>query len=222
MELPYSLDAVTPRSLDEIAAAAHVTQANVVALRVAWTRRFGTLSEQHDIQTPSPGPVRKMREILLDRHVLKSYEPNEILLRLRQIWGEFYALCWLFPFVDPQKPINFDNLPVNQSIRCPTEVLSKLDEIQKHLWRIRHEQQRRHDREARKNPRFQREDELALMYSIKIYGVDILSCDDESLFSAACEYAGMLAALRWVSDRRWTWEAPGIMDVTVRAESLRE
>ncbi|MCG8409621.1 MAG: hypothetical protein MI923_30815 [Phycisphaerales bacterium] len=220
MQLPQSLAALTPRGPDEIAAAAHATQANVVALRVAWCRLSGQPMEDHEIKTPAPGPVRKMREILVDRHVIKSYEPNEIVIRLRQIWGEFCSLCWSFPFVDPQKPINFNDLPENQSIRCPTEVLTKLDEIQKHLWRIRHEQRRRHDSEARKDPAFHREDEIALGYPLRIYGVEILNCDDASLFTAACEYAGMLAALRWASDHRWTWEAPGIMDVTVRADSL--
>jgi len=205
--------------MDQVAAAAHAVQANVVTLKVAWCRQSGDPADTHDIKTPPPGPVRRLREILLDRRTVKDYTPEEILLRLRQVWGEFCALCWLFPDVDPQHPINFAQLPPSQTMRCPTHALAKLDEVQKHLWRIRHEQRRRHDREARQDPGFQKEDEIALAHPIRIYGVNILACGDEPLFSAACEYAGMLAALRWACDHRWTWEGPGIMDVTVQARS---
>lgn len=212
------LSALTPRSLDHIAAAAHVVQANVVALRVAWERRPAPHDIELDIRTPPPGPVRSMREALLDRETVKSYEPAEILLRLRQVWGEFCALAWLFPGVDPQAPINFGDLPPDQAIRCHTHTLTKLDEIQKNIWRIRHEQRRRGDREARRDPAFQKANEVALAFALRIGGVDVLKCSNEALFCAACEHVGMLAALRWASDQRWAWEAPGIMELALPAE----
>ena len=190
----------------------------MVTLRVAWERRSAHHDIELDIRTPSPGPVRSMREALLDRETVKSYEPAEILLRLRQVWGEFCALSWLFPGVDPQNPINFSDLPPGQAIHCHTHTLTKLDEIQKNIWRIRHEQRRRGDSEARKDPAFQKAHEFALAFSLRIYGVDVLKCSNEALFCAACEHAGMLAALRWATDRRWGWEAPGIMELAMPAE----
>lgn len=219
MEESQRLSALSPRSLDHIAAAAHVVQANVVTLRVAWDRRPGSHDVELDIRTPPPGPVRAMREALLDRDIVKSYGPAEILLRLRQVWGEFCALTWLFPEVDPQNPIDFSDLPPGQAIRCHTHTLIKLDEIQKNVWRIRHEQMRRGDREARKDPAFQKADEAALAFSLPIYGIDVLKCSSETLFCAACEHAGMLAALRWATDQRWAWEAPGIMELALPIEA---
>jgi hypothetical protein len=213
------LSALAPRSLDHIAAAAHVVQANVVTLKVAWDRQPARHDIELDIRTPAPGPVRSMREALLDRDVVKSYEPGEILLRLRQVWGEFCALVWLFPGVDPQKPINFRNLPPSQAIWCHTHTLAKLDEIQRNIWRIRHEQRRRGDPEAGRDPAFQKTHEAALAFSLRIYGVDVLKCSNEALFCAACEHAGMLAALRWATDQRWAWEAPGIMELALPGES---
>jgi len=111
MERFQRLSVLIPRSLDHIAAATHAVQANVATLRVAWERRSAPRDIELDIRTPPPGPVRSMREILLHRDTVKSYEPAEILLRLRQVWGEFCALAWLFPGVDPQNPINFSKLP---------------------------------------------------------------------------------------------------------------
>lgn len=213
------LSALVPRSLDHIAAAAQVVQANVVTLRVAWGRRSVPYDVELDIRTPPPGPVRCMREALLDRETLKSYEPAEILLRLRQVWGEFCALAWLFHGVDPQQPINFGDLPQGQAIRCHTHSLAKLNEIQENIWRIRHEQRRRGDPEARKDPAFQKADEVALAFSLRIYGVDVLKCGNEALFCAACEHAGMLGALRWATDQRWAWEAPGIMELALPGET---
>lgn len=220
MDPPETLTPITPRRLCDVAAAAQAVQANVVTLRVAWCRRAGQRPENHDIKTPPPGPVGRRRDLLLDREVVKGYGLEEILLRLRQVWGEFCALCWLFPHVDPQHPIDFAHLSPGASLRCPSRIHAKLDEIQKHLWRIRHEQRRRHDPEARADPSFQREDEIARTVPVRIDNEDILVCTDEAVFCAACEYVGMLAALRWVTDDRWEWEGPGIMDIAVRAESL--
>lgn len=217
MELPQPLSALVSRSPSEIAAAALATQANVAALRVAWCRHTGQSAESHEIKTPSPGPVRDLREILIDRHVLKSYTLEEVVLRLRQVWGEFSALCWIFPYVDAQKPIDFANPPSGQTVRCGSQVAAKLDEVQRHLWRIKHEQRRRYDRDARRDPAFQRDDEIALMFEIRIFGESILKCSNEAIFTSACEYAGMLASLRWASDNRWAWEGPGIMDIVLNS-----
>ena len=216
---PGNISAVNPRSLDAVAAAAHAVQANVAALRVAWCKRTGEPPDSHDIKTPTPGAVRHSREILIDWQTLRDYAFEEIVLRLRQVWGEFSALCWLFPNVDPQHPIRFDPLEPGQSIRCPMHIFDKLNEVQAGLWRIRHEQRARHDPKARKDPAFQREHEIALTRDVKVFGQHVSLATDDDLFCCACEYAGMLAALRWTSDDRWSWEAPGIMDVTLHNQS---
>ncbi len=204
--------------MDEIAAAAQVVQANVVALRVAWCKRTGQPPEAHDIKTPPPGAVSKMREFLIERETLKAYSEDEILLRLRQVWGEFCSLCWLFPHVDPQKPIAFDPLPAGQGLRCLGQVQEKLAEIQAGLWRLRHEQRLRFDKDAALDPDFQRENTLAASRPMKVFGQSITNCGDSELFCCACEYAGMLAALRWATDDRWKWEAPGIMELTLSSD----
>lgn len=221
MELPQRLASLSPRNPREIAAAAMATQANVAALRVAWCRHTGQSAETHEVRTPSPGPVRESRNILIDRHIIKDYSLEEVMLRLRQVWGEFCALCWLFQHVDPQNPVDFTDAINSQTLHCPAHIAHKLDDVQKHLWRIKHEQRRRHDRDARRDPAFQTEDEIALMYDIRIYGESVLTCSDDALLSSACEHAGMLAALRWASDNRWEWEGPGIMDVTVSVDSIQ-
>lgn len=215
MATPLHLASLSPRSPAQIAAVAQATQANLAALKVAWQRSGGGDAINDDIRTPSPGPVSSAREILIDRNVIKSYSSDEVLIRLRQVWGEFCALCWLFPHVDPQKPISFEPLPANQTTRCPGETLKKLDEVQRHFWRIRHEQRLRFDTGARRDPAFQRDDEIAAAMRLRVYGQVIQHCPDEVLLAAACEYAGMLAALRWSIDDRWEWEGPGIMDLAL-------
>ena len=219
MQTPEVLSALCPRGIDEIAAAAQAVQANLAALRVAWCKRTGQDPASHDIQPPPPGPVRKMRDILIDRHIIKDYSPDEITLRLRQVWGEFTALCWLFPHVNPQTPVAFEPLAADQTIRCPMHVYEKLEEVQRGLWRLRHEQRLRHDANAAHDPDFRREHELALVHSLSVFGESISTCGNEELLCCACEYAGMLAALRWATDNRWQWEGPGIMDVALSPNS---
>lgn len=212
---PLTLAAITSRTIEEIASAARAVQANVVALKIAWCKRTGQDPATHDIQTPSPGAVLSFREILIDWRIIRDYSLEEIALRLRQAWGEFCVLCWVFPFVDPQKPIDFAHLPANQAIRCCGHIQEKLHEIQTVLWRLKHEQKVRFDANARKNPEFQRQHEIAMGKPVTVYGQTVATCPDEELLCCACEHAGMLAALRWVADDRWAWEAPGIMELTV-------
>jgi hypothetical protein len=214
MQTPLTLSALTPRGIEDIAAAAHAVQANVVALRVAWCKRTGEPIERHDIKTPSPGPVRKLREILIDWRVLRDYTAEQTFLRTRQVWGEFCALCWLFPFVDPQAPIHFDPLPSEQSLRCLNDVHEKLAEVQTGLARILSEQRRRQapvEGEGDAGPPAPEGPPM------RIGGRDIRKSSDEELLANACEYAGMLAAFRWATDDRWIWEGPGIMDLPVGA-----
>ncbi|HPF40123.1 MAG TPA: hypothetical protein P5081_13880 [Phycisphaerae bacterium] len=210
MELPQALDSVSARSIDEISGAARAIQANVVALRVALERRVPDV-RLDDIRTPAPGPIRRSRALLLRPETLKAYTPDELMVRLRQVWGEFCALCWLFAHVDPQAPIDFDQMPDGQDHRCVTDARSKLEEVQRHLWRLLHEQRRRHDPDAPKDPTFQRDCEIAVTQRLRVYDVLVTNANDTQIFHAACEYAGMLAALRWALDDRWTWEGPGIM-----------
>lgn len=201
--------------MDDIAAAARAVQANVAALKTAWCKRTGQDAAKHDIRTPSPGAVQNHREILIDWRILRDYSDEEVALRLRQAWGEFCALCWLFPFVEPQSPIDFANLPPNQSLRCCHDVHEKLEKVQTGLWRMKHEQRVRFDADAKLDPSFQREHETAMTRPVMVYGQNISLCSDEDLLCCACEYAGMLAALRWAADNRWGWEAPGIMELSV-------
>ncbi len=203
--------------MDDIAAAALAVQANVVALRVACERKTDHRISLGEIRTPAPGAVISRREILLDRETVKAYSSDEAMIRLRQVWGEFCALCWLFPFVDPQSPIDFHCLSPAQTLRCCGDMAAKLNDVQRHLWRIRLEMRIRHDEDARRDPAFQREFEQAQMRPTRVFGQDVRMCPDDVLFHAACEHAGMLAALRWAGDDRWSWEAPGIMDVVLPA-----
>lgn len=219
MDSPATLSALNPRDMEQIAACATAVQANVVALRVAWCKRTGQLQDTHDIRTPPPGPVKYMRELLLDREVTKGYSDEEILLRLRQIWGEFCALCWVFPHVDPQSPISFHPLPDGQSLRCLGQVHDKIAEVQTCLWRVKHEERLRFDPASLADPEFLRQHAIAVSRPIQLFGQDVSSCGDAELIAGACEFAGMLAALRWVVDDRWEWEAPGIMDVALQIES---
>ena len=212
------LSALAPRGIDEIAAAAQAVQANVASLRVAWCRHTGEPAALHEIRTPSPGPVRRLREILIDPRTLKEYTAGEISLRLRQVWGEFCALCWLFPHVDPQRPICFDPLPPAESIRCCGDTQTKLDEVQRGLWRLRHEIAIRQHPNPGAVPALQAEHEIALTRPVSVYGEPVHIAGDEPLLACACEYAGMLAALRWATDSRWDWEAPGIMDVVLSTD----
>jgi len=207
------LESLNPRSRDDIAAMAVAVQANLAALKVAWSKRVGIASEQHEIKTPPPGAVRRFREALIDRHVVAAYGDEELALRTRQVWGEFGVLCWVFGYSDPHHPPDFSNLAADRAMHCPVHMQSKLEDVQKGLWRLRWEQRFRFEPDARKEPGFQREYEDAMATPLTVYGQSVRVCGNQELLLCACEYAGMLAALRWAIDDRWGWEGAGIMEL---------
>ena len=211
-ELPV-IHAVQSRSRDELAGGAHAVQANVASLAIAATRRAIGTATATNIQTPPPGPVRRFREMLIDWRIIRDYSDVELSLRLRQVWGEFTALCWLFHHTDPHNPPAFEALSLEAPLRCTGHVHDKVTEIQRGLWRLTHERRIRSDPDYRADPNFKREHDIALSIPLKVAGRPVASADEQAVFILACEYAGMLAALRWSLDRRWTWEGPGIMDV---------
>lgn len=188
-------------------------QANLAALKVAWSKRAGIGSNQHEIRTPPPGAVRRYREAMIDRHVIAAYGDQELALRTRQVWGEFGVMCWAFGHDDPHAPPDFGAMRADQPIRCGGHLQEKLDEVQGGLWRLRWEQRLRFEPNTKQDPAFQREYEAALAAPMMVYGESVRVCSNEAVLLCACEYAGMLAALRWTMDDRWQWEGEGIMEL---------
>lgn len=208
-----NLRSVNPRRRDDAAAMAVAVQANLVTLKVAAARRVNQPTDSHSIQTESPGAVHRFREALLDRHAVAAYSDQEMLLRTRQVWGEFAVLCWAFQCNDPHHPPAFAALPSGLGLRCPMELLKKMEVVSNALWRMRHEQRVRFDADARARPDFQRDYEKAAAMPVRVYDVDVRLASPSDLIQCACEHAGMLGAIRWLADDRRTWGEPGIMEL---------
>ncbi len=205
--------ALDARSADDAAGMAVAVQANVAQLRIAQTKRAGAEAQTHNIRTPSPGPVKRFRETLIDWKIIKSYTHEELTLRLHEIWGQFCLFCWLFHHGRPHDPPPFTALAGRGEFRCPAEIFNKCGDIERGLWRMRHEQRLRADPQANQDPEFVKEAEVALDIPVMVYGQNVRVCGNEDLLRASCEFAGMLAAARWTSDDRLAWGQEGIMDV---------
>lgn len=213
IQQPHVLQALRPRRLIDIADMAVVAQANLVQLKTTECRRAGVAAERHRIQTPPPGAVSRFREALIDRGAIAAYDDVQLQLRTREVWGQFCMFCWFFHAANPQRPPDFKNLPDGQEVHCPAAVGAMTLEITKSLWRLRFEQRLRFSPEFRQESGFDEAYRTASRISVTVMGASVQTCDDAALLLAACEFAGMLAAGRWMSDDRWSWGAEGIMDL---------
>ena len=190
-----------------------VVQANLVQLRVADAKRRGLPQEQHDIQVPAPGPVRQWRSELIDWRRVSAYDDAEVQVRLREYWGRFCLMRWLFSEGRSEEILDLTNLPTDAPMRCGSVLNVKHDEIHAMLWRLRFEQQQRQDAEYRKSPQYLKVHLLAAKIPVRPLGKDVADSSDMELLLCACEYAGMLGTLRWVMDSRRPWGDPSLMDV---------
>ncbi len=207
--MTIEVDAIRPRALPEIAGMAVAVQANVVQLRVAAEKRAGYPLD--DIRTPAPGAVKRYRETLIEPGQLARYDDAVVVLRLREVWGQHCMFCWFCGAVDPQAPPRFTE--IDGPIRCSQAVLIKVLEIEKSLWRCQFEQKMRHDPEFRRAPGFSEAHRAAQQIPVMTLGSSVQTCTDAELLWASCEFAGMLAAGRWITDDRWAWAQDGIMDI---------
>ena len=204
-----SLTSLQMRTPTDIAAMAIVAQANLAQLQTAATKR--SLLESSVI-TP-PGAVTQHREAMIDWRLIKAYADDALLLRMREVWGQWCLFCWMFGCDDPLRPPAFATLTTDDAVRCPTHVGEKLIEIKKSLWRLRHEDRLRNEPQLSEDAGFQEEHRAALEMPMLVYGQNIRVCSNADLLACTCEYAGMLAAIRWIADDRWQWNQPGIMEL---------
>lgn len=188
-------------------------QANLLQLKIAAIRRSGPSESLQTINVISPGKVRTFRETLIDRRAIRGYSDFELEVRLRELWGQFCVMSWLFERVPTCGPVDFAGLPMDAPTRCDTEIEFKHAEVHAFLWRLRFEQRRRHDVEYAASPAFKRDQLLAARVPATAFGKLTAECSDDELLLGGCEYAGMLAVLRWAMDRGRDWGAAGIMDV---------
>ncbi|MCZ6653170.1 MAG: hypothetical protein O7D91_09095 [Planctomycetota bacterium] len=219
MTEPQQLKAVEPRPPSAAAAMAVAVQANLVQLNVACGKRAALAGVTEGIHVPPPGGVTQFRETLIPRDIIGSYDDTALLIRTREVWGQFCLLCWYFYATDPQNPLDFKNLPTGQCVHCPTSLLNKTREIEKSLWRLRFEQRLRRDADFRNQPEFEDDWKAAQDIPAIVLGENVQVCSDESLLLGTCEFAGMLAAARWTGDSRWQWGQEGIMDLPGPASS---
>lgn len=210
---PVVLNALRPRHIRDVADMAIAVQANLVQLKVLECRRAGVGPHCHAIQTPPPGAVTRFREALIPHETIACYDDIQLQLRTREVWGQFSMFCWFFHVPDPQHPPDFKRLPERQQVHCPASASIKTLEVTKSLWRLRFEQRLRSSPEFRSDPGFDDAYQTASRIPVMVMGCSAAMCDDASLLLGTCEFAGMLAAARWISDDRWGWGEPGIMDL---------
>lgn len=194
-------------------------QANLVTLVVADAKRRGIKPAEHEIKVSAPGAVKHFRETLIDPKTIATYSDAELHLRLREIWGQYCLMGWLFSLNDPSKAgasqatVNFAHVPDSLEVHCGTSLEVKEAEIRGFLWKMLFEQRRRLDAADVKTPAFAKEVELASQIPAQGFGKPIEKLSGEQLLYLSCEYAGMLAAIRWAKNPKLAWAAPGIMEV---------
>ena len=211
MELPVQSEKV--RAPQEVWAMGVAVQANLMTLVVADAKRRGIQPIQHDIVVRAPGAVKHFRETLIDPKAIAAYSDTELHLRLREIWGQFCLMGWLFSLSGPDRTVNFAGQPDKLEMHCETSLQVKDAEIRGFLWKMLFEQRHRLDPAYEKSPAFVKERELATQIPAQGFGKPVEKLPGEQLLLLSCEYAGMLAAIRWAMNPKLSWGAPGIMEV---------
>lgn len=199
------------RSLDDVRAMVIVVQANLAQLRTVDAKRRGMPANARELEVRSPGAVRRFREALIPLNVLKSYDHTELALRACEMWGRYCLFAWALHATPPGDLVDLAALPADNELRCDAHLSVKRDEIHAVLWRLRFEQRMRADRTYADAPEWKADREWAARIPAVVAGVPVTSCSDDDLLLAACEHAGMLAAIRWIMDRSAEWSDARLM-----------
>lgn len=188
-----------------------VVQANLVQLKVADARRRGIEKKDHELPVTSPGSVTRFREHLLSADLVASYDEPSLRLRMHELWGQFCLIRWALHADESSEDLA--RMSTELHLRCDAHLAAKEAEIHALLWRMKHEQRVRSDANYAESAEFLSNTEWAASIPAMVQGVSVSQCSDESLLAVSCEYAGMLAAIRWVADGDSRWGDERLMDV---------
>ncbi len=183
-----------------------VTQANVVQLLLAAHKRG--LADAPTLT--SPGAVKSYREALIDWRTIKQYSDEELMLRAHQVWGQHCVFCWAFHGGDPHHPPAFSELQPEDQMRCGGQLDTKAQRVAFEMKRLRNEQHRRSEPTGSKRSS-EKSTPLSSESSLTVFGKSLHACPDQDLLALTCQYAGMLAVLRWMQDAGVAWNAPDLM-----------
>jgi hypothetical protein len=201
------------RSLLEIRSMAAVVQTNLGRLQVEIEQRSRSILFSDDERIIPPKPPSRFREHIIAEAALSQYSDTALLLRMHEVWGQFCTFLWYFHRSGFQQPRDVQSLPSWPETRCAASMGAKHDEIHAVLWKLRFEQRRRGDAEYRASGTFDRDCDFSEQIPVPLFDKAIQDCTDEELLIGACEYAGMLAAIRWMTDSGRSWGEPGLMSV---------
>jgi len=189
-----------------------VVQANLVQLKVASARRSGLSTDQHPVPVMSPGAVLRFRELLVDRESLAQCSDMELALSLRESWGQFCALQWMFHGDPVTRVVDFSVVDALPDVRCCGELEAKCWMVQSALKRIRREQIRREGNTSSVPESVRTADQASSQSPFEVSGKPFDVCTTDELLCADCEHVGMLAVLRWATHPDLDWSAAELMD----------
>lgn len=217
MDLPvHQPSSLRVRSATDVRAMALAVQANLVQLRTAALRRWPKQPELVALDVPPPGHVAAYRETLFDRAALKVATDMELVLGVRELWGQYSAMRWVFQQAHPDGITDLARLEPDVEMHCEASLEAKAAEIHALSWRVRHEQQLRHDPTYRDDPRFAEYASLAARIPAEIFGTPVSEASDGAIAQTICEFAGILRVVRWVLSPRIMWNDPRLNQVAER------
>lgn len=197
---------------------ARATQANALQLLLAAHKR-------KLIDAPrlgSPGAVRDYRDVLIDWRTIRSYSDHDLMLRTHQVWGQHCLFCWAFYANDPHTPPAYADLEPAHQMREGRQLTAKLDRLVSEMSVLRQEHLRRAGSSTADtppdasapvtHPPAALPEGPSAQKPAGDLGTSLSTWTDDELPARLCEYAGMLAAARWMADDRWTWDDPEILN----------
>ena len=192
---------------------AAIAQLNLVHLQDETEKRTGRVEFAGLGRIHAPAKPLRFLGCLIDPLAIRTYSDIALCLRFHEVWGQFCTFLWYFHRTGPDDAPDIGSLPSLPETRCGASRAAKCDEIHAVLWKLRFEERQRVDEEYRASAEFRADQFLASRIPVPLFERDITDCTDEELLIGACEYAGMLAAIRWITEARRVWGEAGIMDV---------
>lgn len=208
-----SCEAAAPRTPLEVRNMAQVVQLNLIRLRREAEGRTPGAGLAGLPRLHEPALPLRFREALIEAAAARAYSDPALILRLHEVWGQFCLFMWYFHLATNESSAGVDALSPLPETRCGASRAAKHDEIHAVLWKLRFEQRRRADAPYRASAECRRHALLASRIPVPLFERHVEDCSDDELLVGACEYAGMLAAIRWINDASRAWGEAGIMNV---------
>jgi len=209
------LESASPRNPQPILEMGRTVQSTLAQILNVLLERGCTPDFESLPVLTKPRTADAAQHVLSSANSIRELSDAELWFKAHETWGRFCLFLWYFHRTSSCEAWDLGPAPALGETRCAASLAAKQTEIHAILWKLRFEKQLRQDSGFRASRDFLRLSSVASRIPVVLRHTTLEACSCDELLAGECEFAGMLATVRWILDSRRNWADADLSDVAI-------